>query len=261
MLPEIDTTAFVGRKEKLIAIQRYAKFPRMLYRTNLWTHTHRMSWLVEAVGPAVQHVYPTFNIERARTMAFVHDDIEMIIGDIMFGAKLNMSKEDMDTLHATELAAVKTLAKQFPKIIHGYSYQEVMERYETLAHDDIEAQVVKYIDKFDALGESAHELFAGNDVFLHGYSEVTLPPIESLMTFFTPVSTTYPLLQKLVGRHPLFDPISLPDTAALVKNGTPHTNTTLTQPTSYPPYTLWRDTILTYGGTFAEDMLLKQQEV
>jgi 5'-deoxynucleotidase YfbR-like HD superfamily hydrolase len=260
MLPNIDTTNFIGRKEKLLAIKRYGGFLKMLYRTNLWTHTHRMSWMVEDVGSAVQKIYPHFDIELARTMAFVHDDIEIIIGDIMFGAKLNMSDTEITALHQEELAAVRNLATTYPKTINGFPYEALMNRYETLAPDDIEAHVVKYIDKFDAIGESAHELFAGNTLFIHGYSPETLAPLDSLMTFFDHVYTTHPTLKPLKSLHPLFGSVPLPDTADIAANGKLHTKETLSKHTTYTPYNTWKKITLSYGGTFGKQMLLDKKE-
>ncbi len=246
MLPPIDSSQFTGRKEKLKAIIRYGKFPQMFYRTNLWTHTHRMSWMVEAVADAVKSVYPMFDVELARTMAFVHDDIEMIIGDIMYGAKLNMSKAQMDALKQEELNAVKKLASQYPEKMNGYSYGALMKRYEHLAADDLEAQIVKYIDKFDSVGEGVHELLAGNKSFLYGFSAETLPPLVSLMPFFEKVYDTYPI----------FGPILLPDVAAMVAQGKPHTEASLQKNTSYPPYNIWKHIVRTHGGDMGKNMLL-----
>lgn len=260
MLPPIDTSRFIGRHKTLEHIARYGKFPTMLYRTNLWTHAHRMMWMVEAVANTIRHVYPHFNTELARTMAYVHDDIEMIIGDIMYGTKLNMTKEQIKALKEKELAAVEVLAATYPKTLNGYSYADLMTRYEHLREDDLEAQVVKYIDKFDAVGESTHELLAGNTTFLSGFSTETLPPLTSLMPFFNTVYDTFPLLKPLSGIHPLFELVTLPDVTSMVTHGAPHTSESIKQNTGYRPYDTWKHIVLTYGGSFGKNMLLTRQE-
>ncbi|OGY51686.1 MAG: hypothetical protein A3J59_00200 [Candidatus Buchananbacteria bacterium RIFCSPHIGHO2_02_FULL_56_16] len=110
-----------------------------------------------------------------------------------------------------------------------------------------EAMVVKYADKFDAFGETLHELFAGNVSFnvppLFRGQPVPAAP-EFCFNLLSSFSQLYPDLQSLFGSgHPL---VKLPaaDFIALAKNGSLHTAETIRQPSNYGPYDAWKGVIL-----------------
>ncbi|MCC2631215.1 MAG: hypothetical protein K0S38_1024, partial [Candidatus Paceibacter sp.] len=82
MFKPIDLSVFPKeREEKLKAINRYSLFEKMMYRSSVWNHTHRVLWLAEELIPiAVKYV--KLDANKVRVLALVHDDEEMITGDI-----------------------------------------------------------------------------------------------------------------------------------------------------------------------------------
>lgn len=122
-------------------------------------HSHRVLWLLEEVAPlAKKHI--KFDLEKARALALVHDDAEMVTGDIQAIVKARISKTELAKLERKELLAVKSLVKKFPKTINGYVYEDLLNH--SAKKDCIEAQLVSYVDKMDAYCESLHEVYAGN---------------------------------------------------------------------------------------------------
>ena len=160
MYKEIDLSVFpIERKEKLEKIFRYAYFEVLFYRSDLWKHSHRVLWLLEEIIPVAQK-YISFDIEKARTLALVHDDAEMVTGDVQAIVKLRMTPEELEALGKQEEEAIMKLVQSYPKQINGYSYEELL--MHAARKDCIEAQLVSYVDKLDAYCESLHEVYAGN---------------------------------------------------------------------------------------------------
>ena len=159
-MKEIDFSIFPNdRKEKLEKIYRYQFFDKFFYRSNLWMHTNRLLWLLEEIAPIAQK-YLTFDLEKARIYALVHDDAEMVTGDIQAIKKQRMSKEELQKLEENDMHAIEELIKTYPKMVHSYSYESLLK--EAVHKDTIEAQLVSYLDKLDAFCESLHEVYAGN---------------------------------------------------------------------------------------------------
>jgi hypothetical protein len=144
MYKEIDLSVFPPeRKEKLESIYRYHYFDTLFYRSNLWMHSHRVLWLLEELAPVAQK-YVTFDLEMARTYALVHDDAEMVTGDIQAIEKARMTKQESEELEKKELEAVEALVKDYPKEINGYSYKGLLDH--AAKKDCIEAKLVSYVD-------------------------------------------------------------------------------------------------------------------
>jgi hypothetical protein len=160
MYNKIDLNIFPKeRQQRLESIDRYHYFDVLFYRSNLWMHSQRVLWLLEEVAPIAER-YIKFDVEKARALALVHDDAEMITGDIQAIVKARISKEELKELENNELKAIKQLVKKFPKQINGYSYEKLLNH--AAKKDCIEAQLVSYVDKMDAYCESLHEVYAGN---------------------------------------------------------------------------------------------------
>lgn len=160
MFKKIDLSVFPKeRQEKLEKIYRYNYFDVLFYRSNLWMHSHRVLWLLEEISPlAKKHI--KFDLEKARTLALVHDDAEMVTGDIQAIVKARVSKKELEKMGREELKAIDNLIKNYPKMINGYVYKDLLKH--SAKKDCIEAQLVSYVDKMDAYCESLHEVYAGN---------------------------------------------------------------------------------------------------
>lgn len=258
---EIDVSHFPPEREKkLKEIYRFSLFKTVFYRQNLWVHSQRVSWIVEDLLPLAEsflHIDP----EKARTLALVHDDAEIITGDIQAGHKAQMSKEELEEIDRREEEAIETLAERYPKEINSYTYRELLRS--ALKKDTLEAQLVSYADKLDAYGETVHEMLAGNTTLITSFA------------FYTRVLSTfhlhYPELAEFLKKseHP-FTGLDIASPMAAGEQITketyassfkPHTKESIHKTTdTLPLYDRWREVNMHKGGGEAELWLTEQRE-
>lgn len=249
------------REKRLKEIYRYSLFETMIYRSNLWMHEHRVSWIAEVVAGLLKP-HLSLDIEKAKTLALVHDDAEIITGDVQLGHKAQMTKEQLAELDREEERAIETLSAQYPSEINGYSYKTLL--LEALHKNTAEAQVCSYADKFDAYCEGIHEQLAGN---------ITLLTSTILYTrFFAQVDSKLPLISEALNKaepSPFIRPfIQSPSpgkqiTVAMYKefSGKPHTEESINKTTErYPFYDAWKKLVLERGGEEGKRWLLIQKE-
>src|SRR5262245_38388561 len=106
----IDMSAFPSERERgLKALYRYSRFEVMVYRSNLWMHTHRMCWMIEELAPILKKHLPKLDIDKCRVLALVHDDAELITGDIQAGEKALMKKSQLKKIDSDEAKAAREL--------------------------------------------------------------------------------------------------------------------------------------------------------
>jgi hypothetical protein len=225
----------------------------VFYRSNLWMHSQRVLWLLEELAPTAQK-YLEFDLEKARAYALVHDDAEIITGDVQAIEKERMSPEDQEKYDRQEEEAIEKLALVFPADVNGYSYKELLSH--ALKKDCIEAQLVSYIDKLDAYCESLHELYAGN-----------ISLIKSVVSYANNLPLfpyKYPALKELLGSKEhaftyLRDQISPFETKAenYMHLNKPHTEESIKVDTDFPFYRLWKKIVIERGR---KEWLLEQRE-
>ncbi len=255
---------FIGREAALRQIKRYHIYNPMLYRSDDFTHSWRVHWMVKRLLPYATEAFgAAFDPEKALILALVHDDTEMIIGDIQAGNKVKMTTEQLAELDRQELEATNKMAERFPRTIGGYVYQELLQAIVKL--ETLEAQFVKFMDKMDAFGEALHEVHGGSDVFTKNVVNelgVIPTPLEYYTNFFAVILEKFPLLTPVVDRQPAvyFSPPSLRDFSAVARAGTPHNAESILQPTGYAHYDFWRETILAFGDQEAKRNLYEQKE-
>ncbi len=240
----LDSVAFPPEREaRLRAIFRYSMFDVMLYRSNLWEHSHRVTWIVEELAPLTATL-KGYDIEKARALAYVHDDPEMLVGDIQAGHKAKMTKQELEAIESNEDAAADALSAQMSGTVNGYGYRELLGH--AIHKDCIEAQVVSYADKFDAYCETLHELFAGN-----------LSLLWSILLYerwTTSYPQKYPEIAELLSLHDF--PFVIANTfqqpsavhAAHFRHPQPHTRDSIAVPTEFPYYNSWRTMVAMKGG-------------
>jgi 5'-deoxynucleotidase YfbR-like HD superfamily hydrolase len=255
--------AFEGRLDALRRVTRYSMYSPMLYRTNLVTHSKHVAWLMQEIAPFAKAAFgDAFDADRAVVLAAVHDDHEIVMGDVQFGNKQMMTKEQTAALHQQEVEAINQTAAKFPEFVGPYRYRDLlMEAYET---QTLESQVLKYLDKFEAFGEALHEVHAGNAAFTvnvvteYGRSKT---PFESYIPWFANYTKMYPRMQPLTeSAFPLFGPIAPIDFADVAKRSRPHTLQSLLEPSGYAPYDAWRTIIVKYASEEEIRDLLIQTE-
>lgn len=232
------------REKKLKAIKRYSMFEKMFYRSNLWMHTYRMLWMIEAAAElAEKHL--KVDINRARVLALVHDDAEIVTGDIQAGHKKFMSKDELQKVAEGEAAAIEELTGRYPKMINGYVYRELL--LSALQKNDVEAQLVMYFDKLDAFCESLHEVLAGNIIFLRA------------VIFYTKTMAEFPIKNSLIVDFLNSKELSLTwidnresPLKVLIERYTylnhPHTKESIYRDSDFPFYNTWRSLVIKRAG-------------
>lgn len=255
---------FDGRDEALRRVVRYHIYSPMYYRSNLVTHSKHVLWLLQDTLPYIEHIFgSSFDTTKAQIMATIHDDPEIIMGDVQAGHKNKMSPEELKALAETERQAIVEVAKNFPKTILGYSYESLLHEANNLT--TLEAKFLKFIDRFDAFGESLHELFAGNKAFAvsvldkkYGIIGIPTPFYISYLTAF-PEKT--PEFKKLFQEpHILFTAPSEINLVKTVEKHRPHSPTSLAEPSGYPHYDFWKKVVLESGDTEEISLLHVQRE-
>ncbi len=246
--PTISFENFTGRKDALQSIKRFAMYNPMHYRTDLLMHSQRVSWIVTSLLPLVNKVFSDFDGEKARTLALVHDDAEIITGDIQLYYKLRMTPEELQQYEQNEHKAIEVLSKRYPKTINGYNYQSLL--LHALHKDCIEAQLVSFADKIDAFGESLHEIHAGNNQFKQ--------PIAVYTNILTRFMVKFPKLNPLfILDHPLLKKPLQINVSDVFKQGEPHTLQTIKENTGIPHYEFWKEITINNN---ASDWLVDKKE-
>jgi len=75
---------FDGREQALRGILRYSLYQPVFYRSSVYDHSLRVSWMIQTLAPVMSST-ESIDVDRFTFLALVHDDIEMVIGDIQMG--------------------------------------------------------------------------------------------------------------------------------------------------------------------------------
>jgi hypothetical protein len=214
--------------------------------------------LVRDLTPIAAAIFRKFNADKAQTLALVHDDAEIITGDVNFAQKRRMTKAQLRQVEQNEAAAIEALAERYPEIIGGFSYKALL--CHALHKDCIEAQVVSYADKLDAMCEAAHEVYGGNIIGLE--------PLLFYQRLLSTYAHVFPRLRPLLcyTDSPLtnFDwNITMEDIVHerhVKLFNKPHTAESIAARTILPPYNRWRELILAHMGEEGLSKLTVQRE-
>ena len=253
---------FDGRDADLRSVTRYSMYDIMMYRTNLYTHSHRTAALVRAINSHAPSLFKGYDTKKAELIALVHDDAEIIFGDIQAGNKSKMTPEQLREVHEQEARAIKKIAKRFPKRVGGYVYETLLE--EAVDYSSLEAQVVCYADKYDALGEAYHEALAGNHYFVtnvvNEYGKIPTP-FEYYRDFFGGFLSRFPSLAPLFADPPtILLPVHTDGYRSLVLDRVPHSPESLKKPTGHHHYDVWKGIVMADTNTEVVDDLLRVKE-
>lgn len=257
MRPALLIQSFSKKREAALkAIRRFHTFDVMYYRTNLWLHSYRVSWIVEDMLPHVRSYYKKIDGTKAKLLALVHDDVEILTGDVPSWNKPRMTVAEKRAFGRGELAAAKELAGRYPGSLCGYKYLDLAK--EALTKKTIEAQLAAYADKMDGHNESLHEIFAGNLSFLSSafyYGDR-----------FASRAKEFPFLRRIqeVNGSPFLE-LKLDINRTLFGEyrafRKPFTTRSIRMPTAFPWYDRWRAlTIEHLGKRKGLAVLIKKQE-
>lgn len=232
-------------------------FELFYYRPTLWHHSIRVSLLVNELFDFAKDVMPGVDWKKAQVMALIHDDAEMITGDVQLGHKQRMTEEQLKAVEKNEEEAIVKLAEIYPKKIAGFEYASMLKN--VLYKDTVEAQVVGFVDKMDAYCESLHELFAGN--------------ISSLRAVINYVGILKDIQKKFPNLKPIFDkPKSFLTTTDFYTDpwrvhakdyihlGKPHSPETIHLPTQFILYNKWKQLVIDNLGEEGVSILTERVE-
>ena len=248
--PRTDTDIFkefIGREQDLRAIPRYNMYDVMVYRTNLFTHSHRTATIVRALSPLAKQVFgSSYDSRRAEILGYVHDDAEIIFGDIQAGNKSKMTDAQLQEVSDAERAGIYDIAARFPRKVGGYLYIDLLA--DAMDHSSLESQVVSYADKYDAMGEALHEVYAGNPHFtmnvVNEYGRIPTPP-EYYHGYFGAFLDKFPEMQPLLELpFPMFEPVALLDYPKIINGRQLHTQENIHLSVGDHHYDTWKQIIL-----------------
>lgn len=247
---------FDGREEALGNIDRYIHeiTPVMFYRSNDLVHSRRVLWHLEAALPDIKEVYgDSFDEGFARTLAYVHDDGEIITGDVQLHDKEHMSERGLELLKEEEKLAIPQMVEKYGKVANGYDYGELL--VAAKEKNRLEAWFVSFFDKFDGGGEAWHEIWAGNSYFClpaGGNDGQKEGYVRRLREF----PEKYPDMKKFFNKFPEYLPEPF-DFKSIAEKNLPHTKVSLLKNSGYSPYERWKKTIIKNEGF---DRLINQIE-
>ncbi len=246
-----------SREERLRAIRRFSMSEVFLYRSTLWCHELRVAALTAELSKLAEGVLPGYDAKKAFALALVHDDAEVVTGDVQAGHKLLMSESELQKVHDDEANAIEVLAKEFSETVGGYTYKDLL--YHALHKDCVEAQVVSYADKVDAYCESMHDVFGGN--------------LLSLRSVIFYVEAIPKLKKKYVALAPLFERTDSPlinldlrtdpwkgRWSSYAHLNKPHTVESMQHETEFPFYNACRKIVLDSLGDEGMEFLTTKLE-
>lgn len=229
------------REEVLRSARRHPDHRVMLYRPTWGDHVRRVKYLVDALLPIVHPTHGRLNVNLARCIAEVHNDVDITSEN---GIPLRpLTWEEFAQRTAGDREYLRQKPYSSDAMIHGHEYRTLL----PLVHDRRlpEAQLVFLCDTLDGIGETCHELYAGNTSFKGRYDTY-----QRQLGIFTPPG----FVLTFTDDHPLLQWGSLGNP---IENGRPFTRETITQDTGCPPYNFWRQVVRTYDGL---DALVRQKE-
>ncbi len=235
-IPKMKTNPFELTRIKLEKIPRYHRIPLMLYRSNVFLHELRVLALIQELTPFLIKHQPGLNIQHLCALAITHDDSELV----------NHGFNDPHMPPDPRYLSQKNLASQNGRYNFKLDDFPALELHSTFQKNNIlEAQVIHFADSFDGMGESMHEVLAGNNYF----SEPLNAHINNLITK-RQLPYLLPFLEK---NHPFFD-IPVIGTPQTIRNF--HTTESLNQPSNYDPYDFWVQALKHSNNSSVQDSLL-----
>ncbi len=103
-------------------------------------------------------MFPGIDIRKILILCLIHDDVEILIGDLQSVNRLKMTEEQIRAIDENEEVAIEKISEQFPETIAGYIYKDLL--FEIFRKNTLEAQIVKYLDHIDGFCEALHEIYA-----------------------------------------------------------------------------------------------------
>lgn len=261
----INLNFFEWRKTSLENIFRYSAYKPMYYRSDVFFHSLRVYHILEyIIDDVVKYFWERFDSKKALTLSLVHDDAEIITWDILAWFKDKFNNNQIEKSKFNELDAINILQQKYPWNINSYNYWDLL--IEIFKKNTIEAQIVKYIDHFDALWEAMHEIYAWNHRFINNIESkefwtIQLPHIYYIERFNN-YNHTYPLISKFISvsnKIPFLTHYNIPDVYNICSNWKKHTIENFINNYDWEPYSLWKKIIFENMDKFYLNKLVNEK--
>lgn len=251
---------FNARERELKKITRYDDFTDvMFFRPNLYFHSRKVFFLVKMLHSYIS-TKQNYDFKKAEVLALMHDDDELLVGDILAQYKINFTKKEKEEYEKKQLNAQKLLVERYGDNFEGFSYRELLE--EMNLKTSAESLIVDLADKFDAHCEVCHEILSGNKEFvksLKGFEGKITNPYD--FTFSRVLSRIEKLKTKGILVTDALDFKKSDDFHTISKKFKVETSYgNLYHRISYEPYLLWISSIEKYGSSQDLDELVVQKE-
>jgi len=245
------------REKKLLNIKRFSMFEVFFYRSSLWHHELRVFFITNELSKIAAGVLRRYNPDKARVLALVHDDAEIITGDVQLGHKQRMTTRQLQKVDEDEVKAIEELSERFPENIDGYSYKELL--YHALRKDCIEAKLVSYADKLDAYGESLHEVLGGNISALRAVINYSIV-IEGLKNKYSELGPLFKMDESPLINLDLHTDRWKVHWRNYQYLNSPHTQESIRRETEFSFYNKWKSIVLKNFGDEGVQILIQQRE-
>ncbi len=252
-----------ARVEALRAIKRFHIYDPMYYRSDDDMHSRRVAKIAYAIAP-LHPAAATLDLQRLFLLGIIHDDDEIIAGDVQASAKRKMSATQLAAVNREKANAIEHLAERFPTMVGNTRYRDLLLEAQTC--ETLESQLVKLADRIDAWGEGLHELYAGNHGFLRRHIDPEFGPLD------LPVENSPDMILEVARRYPSVRPVldaiaprlslgfTLDDGRRVCERGTPHTEQSVQAPSGCAGYDFWKGLLLTKDDGQELRNLVHQQE-
>lgn len=233
------------RKNGLKRIQRF--LPRiMIHRSTDWEHSLQVGMLSEFIGQKLSKdgFFPKgFDLEKSILEGYIHDDVEMIRGDVSSYVKRKWSPERRIIEKQKDIEAIDELLQYLPLTIGKYSYKELL--IDCIEKKTPETQFISYVDKVAAafFGEVIHESLAGNKRFYQRksspYQRYRYEIFDKLPSELSDLSRIFDSDHEFNLLHPkVMSQFELPLHSSRIRE---HTKENLKRNTGIMAYDLWKN--------------------
>ncbi len=154
----------LSREEELKKVYRYWSYTdTMFFRPNLWVHSKRVVLWCEYICDKLIQNWATIDRQKVLDLAMIHDDEEIITGDIVAQDKLQFTEEQQKKYDDDCKDAFSILKYNYIDNFDLFDYSEYLNIVENKTWE--EYMVVELADKLDAMCECFHEMLFNNYLF------------------------------------------------------------------------------------------------
>lgn len=151
----------IERGLRLHKLKRFETIKEMTHRTSVLEHELRVTQHSVIFSKVLLALGEDIDLRRVLFFADHHDDTEIETGDIPTPKKTSASGEEKAKMEQDERDAAQKVDRMVQKPLGFRSFPQEYEEYKS--QRSIEARIVNYADKWDAIHEAVHEVICGDN--------------------------------------------------------------------------------------------------